>query len=166
MPKCEVRYNIKLAGIWKMKGHCNPSTNNFQRCWDSEKAAPQRKLLTGNTCQVQHPCVSRGAQTKERPLAVSAQPCEPLPGSILKGASKGLGGLDPLGKRDPRLEERMHSSRSCGLNVLGWQSAGYLSDTPEPFSSRAAMHSKVSQALKPRLVFILPVSSPVRPGFF
>lgn len=149
MPKREVRYNIKLAGIWKMNGRCNPFANIFQRCWESEEAAPRRELLTGNTCQVQHPCVRRAAQTKETLLAVSARPWELLPGSILKGPREGLSGLSPVGKRDPRLEERMRSSRGCGLDVLGWQSAEHLSDTPEPFSSRVATRSEVSQALKP-----------------
>lgn len=165
MPKSEARYNIKLAAIWKMKGHCNPSTNNFQRCWDGEKAALQSELLTGNTCQEQNPCVSRGAQTKEMLLVVSAWLCKSLPSSTLRRNSEGLGRLGPLGKWDPCLEERMCPSRVSRMDVSGWQSAWHLSDAPEPFCSQAAMHSKVCQALKPHLVFNLHVSSPVRSSY-
>lgn len=166
MPKREVRYDIKLAGVWKMKGHCNPSTNNFQRCWDGEKAAHRSEPLTGNTCQEQNPCVSRAARTKEMLLVVSARLCKPLPSSTLRGNSEGLGGLGPLGQRDPCSEEEMCPSRVSRLDVSGWQSAWHLSDAPEPFCSQAAKRSKVTQALRRHLVFNLHVSSPVRSSFF
>lgn len=143
-----------------MKGHHNLFMNNFQRYWDSEKATPWHELRTANTCQVQHPYVNRGTKTKEMLLAVSVHP------SILKGLSTGLGALSPLEKQDPCSEEQMQSSPACWPDVLGWQSSGHLTNTPEPFCSPAAMCSKVSQALKLHLVFILLVSSPVKPSFF
>lgn len=145
MPKCEVRHNVTLVGVWKMKGPCNPFSNNFPRHWDSEKAAPWCELLTGNTCQVQHPCMSRGARTKGMPLSVSAWPCKTLLSPHGRDWARGSAETAPweAGSSFGNTDEFLPWLQAVCVGMLGWQSAGHPSNAPDSFCSQAA------RALKP-----------------